>query len=147
MVMNKSHLTAINRKKPSLPMRILEKQKRLSLPVLDYGSGKGYDALYYDTAMYDPHYFPYKPKRKYKTIVCNYVLNVIKKAEGNEVLRDIQEMLAEDGTAYIAVRRDVKGQNWYKKGTYQRKCTLNLPILFENRTCAIYILRKYDIIE
>lgn len=145
--MNKSHLTAITRNKPSLPMRILEKDKLLSMPILDYGSGKGYDALYYQTAMYDKYHFPYKPKRKYKTIVCNYVLNVIKKTEGLEILKDIQDMLSEDGTAYIAVRRDVKGQHWYARGTYQRRCMLDLPILAENYTCAIYILQKYDIIK
>lgn len=124
-------------------MKFLAKYKCLKLPVLDYGSGKGFDAMYYQTAMYDPNHFPFKPRGKFRTITCNFVLNVVRKSQEKRILKDIQDLLANNGSAYISVRRDIKGQHIRKNGTYQRRCELPyLCLMEENSDFAIYHMRK-----
>jgi len=79
-VINNSHLTAVSRKLPAVPLRWLFKQGRLKGWVLDYGCGKSHKVNQQLCPMdgYDPFYRPYGIcLANYYTITCNYVLNVI----------------------------------------------------------------------
>lgn len=129
--MSKPHLTAIARKKPSVPMRQLDAKGLLTGRMLDYGCGKGMDAETYGMDKYDPHYSPELVYGPYDTITCNYVLNVIADAqERTLVLENIRDLLADGGRAYITVRDDkgaLKGTT--SRGTWQGKIDLDLPIV------------------
>lgn len=129
--MNKSHLTAITRKKPSLPTQYLYSVGLLYGEILDYGCGRGFDASYYFMDKYDKYYHPAKPKKLYDTIICNYVLNVVDLLEGEDIIKDIKSMLKHSGIAYITVRRDKYNEGFTHKGTYQRHVVLDLPVVKE----------------
>ena len=143
--MNKSHLTAIARNRPSVPMKRLAKANRLEgLKMLDYGCGRGFDADYYNMDKYDPYHHRNDEIFKigqYDVITCNYVLNVIESAyEREKTIDNLRLLLKKGGLAYITVRRDIKTEGYTKKGTYQENIQLNLPILWENSQFCTYIL-------
>lgn len=141
---NKSHLTAMSRRSPSRPMKLLDGAGMLQGEVLDYGSGRGYDADYYEVDSYDPYFRPNSEVflNKYNTITCNYVLNVIDEKTGKEVVGKIIKMLHRGGSAYITVRRDLKNTDYYtSRGTFQRLVFLNLPIIYEDSDMCIYMLK------
>lgn len=141
---SKAHLTAISRKKPSVPMRWLADHRLLRGRCLDYGCGRGFDATWFNfQALYDPYYAPDRPKGRFDTVTCHFVLNVIpSRFERLRVLKDIQSYLAENGIAYITIRRDVEREGWTSRGTYQENVRLDLPILYENSKFAIYKLTR-----
>ena len=132
--MNKTHLTAISRKKPSAPMKWLFDNygPMLKGMMLDYGCGRGFDADYYGLYKYDPHYHNDPSFRVcgegYDWIFCNYVLNVLQyKDEQDAVIKDICRLLKPTGGAFITVRRDCQlGKT--SKGTWQS------PIVFLDTT-------------
>lgn len=141
--MIKSHLTAITRKKPSLPMQYLYSKGLLKGDLLDYGCGKGYDSEYYSMDRYDKYFFPKKLNKLYDTITCNYVLNVVSKEEADSIIKDVLSHLKVGGTAYFTVRRDKYIEGITSKGTYQRqvKENLNIEVEFKNKFC-IYKINK-----
>ena len=98
---------AIKRKNPSKSSEILEKLKVLSDNVLDYGCGYGFDADYFKWDKYDPCYFDNYPNKQFQNIVCINVLNVVSKRIRNEIIKNIQELLNEDGKAYLCVPRNI----------------------------------------
>ncbi|MEO8399692.1 MAG: methyltransferase domain-containing protein [Ignavibacteriaceae bacterium] len=109
-----SHLTVKERKFPSLPLRFLLENSLLNGNILDYGCGLGKDLehlkkLNFNTVGYDPYYFPNYPQKKFDTIICFYVLNVLLPDEQSHVLMSLSELLKLGGKAYFAVRRDIKG--------------------------------------
>ena len=143
--MSKGHLTAISRNKPSVPMRRLDKAKRLEgLRMLDYGCGRGFDADHYSMDKYDPYYYRDDSIFKvgeYDVVTCNYVLNVIESPyERSKTIDNLRILLKKGGQAYITVRRDIKTEGYTKRGTYQENITLNLPILWENSQFCTYVL-------
>jgi len=157
--MKNSHKTAISRKKPSVPMRWLEKVGYLyddgsqSELMLDYGCGKGFDADYFGMAKYDPHFFPDVMALElgaYDIVTCNYVLNVVSYEEEHDLVFRVLSYLTDDGVAYFSVRRDIpRGAHTNKRGTYQRWVDLgqaggwNGPELIrETSTYAIYKIKK-----
>jgi hypothetical protein len=105
--------TAIARKKVSLPIRdrLVDELSDPCRRCLDYGCGRGYDAEMLGMFRYDPHFFPERPVGRFDRIYCGYVLNVLTKKEGQEVIDDIQSMMHKKSIAYIAVRRDMKPDN------------------------------------
>lgn len=138
-----SYKTAIARSSPSKPMRILEERNLLSDKIgLDFGCGRGFDADYYGLDKYDPHYYPSPVLKSFEIITCNYVLNVLLDDQQYQVLKDINSLLEAEGSAYISVRRDVKTPTLTSKGTYQCPVYLDLPILYEDSTVCIYVMRK-----
>ena len=139
----KTYLTAIARRYPAKPMRLLRKLDLLNGRLLDYGCGKGFDAQYYRMDAYDPYYAPQRPQGQYDVITCQYVLNVLEKEEEEKILEDIKNLLKDNGRAYLTVRRDIK-DGYTAKGTYQRIVKLPLPILKENRSFCTYILSKEE---
>lgn len=145
---NNSHLTAITRTKLSAPSKILLQKGLLKGNILDFGCGKGFDVSYlracgYKIQGYDQYYQPNKPNELFDTIICNYVLNVLESDKWQDVINEIKHLLNNNGTAYIAVRRDVKKGGYRKHGkgmTYQTNVELNFNKLCENAKYCIYIL-------
>ncbi len=81
-----SHFTAKKRDCISMPTRKLLDLGLLKGEILDYGCGYGKDvellkAKGFNVTGYDAYYFKDLPIRKYDTIICNYVLNVILQEE------------------------------------------------------------------
>lgn len=142
--MSNAWRTAITRKKPSKPIAALEADGRLVGRVLDYGSGRGYDACYLGAECYDPHFQPDMPDGLFDTIVCNYVLNVIpSESERLQVIADIQSRLKSDGRAYISVRADKGSLNGYTKtGSWQGLIVLDAPVVAKDNGFKTYELCK-----
>lgn len=137
---NPYKLTALKRKKLSLPMEYLLSKGLIRGKVLDYGCGNGQDVdrlktLGYDIMGYDKYNKLFNNDGLllddyYDTITCIYVLNVIPDLEQHQELLNILTRLGKD--VYIAIRSDKKSikENWvyineyecYKtsKGSYQR---------------------------
>lgn len=141
--MNKAYLTAISRKSLSIPIRWLLKRDLVTKNHLDYGCGRGGDADRLTCDRYDPHYFPDKPLKKYDSITCTYVLNVLYSTDIGNVIESIRELLTDDGKAYITVRRDIKKEGITSRGTHQYMVYLDEPLLYENSNFALYEITRY----
>jgi len=149
-----NHLTAKERKTLSFPAKYLLSKKLLSGDILDYGCGFGKDVELLsekglEIAGYDKYYFPQYPQKKFDTIVCFYVLNVLMVEEQAKVLMDVSRLLKQDGKAYFAVRRDIKHEGFrihklHQKPTYQ--CNVHLPFnsVFRNENTEIYEYKHYN---
>ena len=143
-----SHLTAKERVKLSFPAKKLMQKKLLEGRILDFGCGLGSDVEIlrhkgYDVYGYDRYHFPQYPQGQFDTIICLYVLNVLLSQEQATVLMELSALLKPGGSAYFAVRRDLKREGYrihkvHKKPTYQ--CNVKLPFdsLFKNDFCEIY---------
>jgi len=135
--------TAMGRKGMSAPASWLKKQDLLKGRILDYGSGRGFDADAIGADRYDPYWHPVKPKGKFDTIMCNYVLNVVDEQTQAEIIRDIRSLLKKGGSAYISVRRDMKGKeadtvNW----NVQRWVELDFPSIRKTSGYEMYRIEK-----
>ena len=149
--MPNEHLTALARNSPSAPMRYLESigtfdpiNPILQYRMLDYGSGRGYDAQYYKMEKYDSYYHPKKPVGKFGLITCNYVLNVVCDDNARRsILKDIDRLLVKNGIAYISVRNDTcKLTGITSKGTWQALIKLGLPLVRRTSGYTIYAMSK-----
>lgn len=148
-----SHLTAKERDAPSLPVRMLYGRGLLRGAVLDYGCGYGRDVEFLrsrglDAEGYDPYYFPATPARKFDTIVCFYVLNVLFEDEQTAVLMDVARLLKPGGRAYFAVRRDIVQDGFrqhyvHKKPVYQCAVTLPFQSIYRNENTEFYEYQHY----
>ena len=119
--------------------------------ILDFGCGFGFDTdelkrQGYDIVGYDYYYRPDYPEGKFDTIICNYVLNVLEPYAQAEVMMNVTNLLHPRGTAYFAVRRDLKEEGFrlhaiHRQYTYQ--CNVRLPFLsLENN--GSYELYQYN---
>lgn len=134
---NHPYLTAIKRTDLSVPARYLLQHDLLNGRILDFGCGFGYDTEElkrqgYDITGYDDYYCPEYPEGKFDTIFCIYVLNVLEPYAQAEVMMNVSNLLSPKGTAYFAVRRDIKEEGFrlhaiYHEYTYQ--CNVRLPFL------------------
>jgi len=113
--------TAIVRKKPSVPMQWLHNNSLLKGRVLDYGCGRGFDVKYYKIDGYDPRWNVKLKKRKYDTITCNFVLNVVWPIEQFQIIDHIKHLLKKNGKAYFTVRRDIKKGYMVNRGNYPQR--------------------------
>lgn len=123
-------------------MRWLEEQKLLKGEMLDYGCGRGFDAEYYHMDGYDPNWKKTEPSNLYDTITCNYVLNVVNEKEQERILNHIQELLEPNGTAYIAVRRDITYPSQPGRGCTIRYLVLPFLTIYGHRDYVIYKMEK-----
>lgn len=148
---NHPYLTAIKRNNLSVPTRFLKDNNLLKGRILDFGCGYGFDTdeLHrqgYDIIGYDYYYRPDFPEGKFNTIICNYVLNVLEPYAQAEVMMNVTNLLQPDGTAYFAVRRDLKEEGFrlhaiHRQYTYQ--CNVKLP--FKSLECnSSYELYQYN---
>lgn len=144
--MNNSYRTAIQRKQLSGPAAFLFASGLLVGRLLDYGSGRGFDAKAIGATAYDPYFAPQPPEGVFDTILCTFVLNVIPGAkERTEVLEQLQKLLTDTGHAYISVRRDrpkLRGET--SIGTWQGYVQLNLPSLRKTSSYEVYVLSRSD---
>ena len=134
---NHPYLTAIKRTDLSAPVRYLLQHDLLKGRILDFGCGFGYDTdelkrRGYDITGYDYYYRTEYPEGKFDTIFCVYVLNVLEPYAQAEVMMNVSNLLSPKGTAYFAVRRDLKEEGFrlhaiYREYTYQ--CNVRLPFL------------------
>lgn len=147
---NHPYLTAIKRTDLSVPTRYLLQHDLLKGRILDFGCGFGYDTdelkrQGFDIVGYDSYYRPDYPDGKFDTIICIYVLNVLERYPQADVMMSISNLLSSNGTAYLAVRRDLTEEGFrfhaiHKQYTYQ--CNVKLP--FESLVCnSSYELYKY----
>jgi hypothetical protein len=146
---NKAHLTAISRKTLSQPMKHLVKEGLILDSALDYGCGRGQDADELCINAYDPYHRPDEDAlvtNHYKTVTCNYVLNVIPEEHARHaVLNKIRDLLTDDGIAYVSVRNDVKALNgWTSKSTWQGLVLLDLPVVKKTSNFIMYKVTKND---
>jgi len=140
--LDNAHKTAITRRGISAPMKHLIKKELLLGATLDYGCGKGSDAIELEMDRFDPHHHNVVLRQSYDTITCHYVINTLLPDDGEDVLRRIKALLNTNGRAYITVRRDVKIDGFTSRGTYQRNVLLDLPIVHEvKRGYCIYLLK------
>jgi diadenosine tetraphosphate (Ap4A) HIT family hydrolase len=149
-----SHLTAKEREYLSFPAKILFNQNLLVGDVLDFGCGFGSDVkLLQEKGIkiegYDKHYFPEYPAKKFDTIICFYVLNVLMPEEQATVLMELSQLIKPTGKVYIAVRRDLQFEGFrmhklHQKKTYQCNVILNSKSYFKNENCEIYEYQHYN---
>jgi diadenosine tetraphosphate (Ap4A) HIT family hydrolase len=149
-----SHLTAKERDTLSFPAKILFNQNLLVGDVLDFGCGFGNDVKLLKAKgvkidAYDKHYFPSYPTKKFDTIICFYVLNVLLPEEQATVLMELSHLIKPSGRVYIAVRRDLQYEGFrthkiHQKSTYQCNVLLNSKSFFKNENCEIYEYQHFN---
>ena len=153
-VKNNPHLTAKERTSISFPTRWLKQNNLLKGEILDFGCGFGFDTDElqkegFGIVGYDNYYRPEYPAKRFDTIICNYVLNVLEPKEQAEVLMEISELLKPTGTAYFTVRRDLKSEGFrihyvHKQPTYQCNVVLPYKSVFLNENCEIYEYKHFN---
>lgn len=152
-----SHLTAKERETLSFPTNSLLKRNLLIGEILDFGCGFGKDVELlknkgFNVLGYDKHYFPEYPIKKFDTIICFYVLNVLMQEEQANVLMEVSQLLKPTGKAYFAVRRDIRFEGFrthkiHQKPTYQCNVILNYRSIFKNENCEIYEYEHFNQIK
>lgn len=148
-----SHCTAKERDTISFPGKILKEKRLLQGRVLDFGCGFGKDVEVLKNQKiniegYDSYYFKIYPDKKYDTIICFYVLNVLLPQEQARVINEISSLLEIGGKAYFAVRRDIDQPGFrvhkiHKKETYQCNVILPFKSIFRNDFVEIYEYQHY----
>jgi diadenosine tetraphosphate (Ap4A) HIT family hydrolase len=148
-----SHRTAKERDKMSYPTRILLERDFLQGEILDFGCGFGKDVeelqdKNLNATGYDPYYQPEYPEKQFDTIICHYVLNVLKNQEQAKVLFEVSRLLKFGGKAYFSVRRDIKNPGFrthfvHKVKTYQTNVLLPFISIFKNENVEIYEYQHY----
>lgn len=152
-----NHLTAKERDSMSFPAKLLLNKNLLAGDVLDFGCGFGKDvellkAKGINITGYDKHYFPEYPQKKFDTIICFYVLNVLLPEEQATVLMELSQLVKPTGKVYIAVRRDLQFEGFrmhkiHQKKTYQCNVVLNSKSFFKNENCEIYEYKHFNQIK
>lgn len=152
VIENHPQLTAIHRKSMSAPLQWLVSRNLVKSPVIDFGSGHGEDtrqllAMGFKAVPYDPFYCPMKPKGKFKTVLCIYVLNVLESVQREHVIDSCINLIENGGSAYFAVRRDIEKEGFRgQKGreTYQVNVVLESPfeLYYLSRKFAVYRYKK-----
>ena len=149
-----NYLTAKERETLSFPAKLLLNKSLLVGDVLDFGCGFGKDvellkAKGINVVGYDKHYFPEYPTKKFDTIICFYVLNVLMQEEQANVLMEVSRLVKRTGKAYFAVRRDLQYEGFrthkiHHKATYQCLVRLNYKTIFKNENCEIYEYEHFN---
>lgn len=142
-----SYNTAMSRKGPSSPVKLLESKGYIAGRILDYGCGKGADLKFlqekgYSASGYDPYWLPNDiGQERFDTILCTYVLNVISEDEAFRVMEKISSTLSEGGKAFLTVRRDLKKEGLTSRG-FQRNVKLDCEVVKQNSNFCIYSFSK-----
>jgi hypothetical protein len=134
----KPHKTAISRSKLPQPTQYLITNNLIKGDCLDFGCGKCASLnseIRIDS--YDPFFQPLYPTKKYDTIVCNYVLNVVPPDVQDQIVSQIKELLNPYGVAYISVRRDIK-EDYKTKDTEQFVVRLGEKSITKNSNFEMY---------
>lgn len=152
-----SHLTAKERETLSFPAKIILNKNLFIGEVLDFGCGFGSDvkllqAKGINIEGYDKFHYPKYPTKKFDTIICFYVLNVLMPEEQATVLMELSQLIKPYGMVYIAVRRDLQYEGFrmhklHQKQTYQCNVVLNSKTIFRNENCEIYEYQHFNQIK
>jgi hypothetical protein len=129
-----AHKTAIARRGASAPVKYLINKGLLVGRILDHGCGKGDICKFTDiqnAEQWDPTWHPQRPLGLFDTVYSGFVLNTMPEEARHNVLSDIRRFLAPGGTAYIAIRRDIKQEGVTRTGSEQYNATLPFPRLVE----------------
>lgn len=132
--------TAMSRRALSAPAMHLLKRGLLVGEVLDYGCGKcdlekfieacpGAKHFPHKIVSWDPNFHPTRPREKFDTVVCIYVLNVLDPISRKKALLDAQGYVKNNGRLYIAVRRDIKRKTQTYPGVIQYPVKLQDPFV------------------
>jgi len=151
------HLTKKKRENLSFPAKILYNKNLLVGDILDYGCGFVNDVKILqekgvNIKVYDKHYFKDYPSKKFDTIICFNILNVLQPEEQTIVLMELAQLIKPTGIVYIAVRRDLKYEGFrmhklQQKKTYHCNVILNSKSFFKNEKCEIYEYQHYNQIK
>ncbi len=134
---------AIRHDEVSFAARWLVDNHRIQGRVLDYGCGHGFDADHFGWCGYDPYYRQQSPGGTFDTVVCNHVLNMLTRRARTEAIDKIQNLLADDGVAWLAVPRNIPKTG--KLGTRKRiqnYVVLDLLSCFSDAMLEIYRMTK-----
>lgn len=151
--MNNSYRTAIVRKRPSLPLRVLINNNKINKnnKILDFGCGRGTDHTWlqsngYNANGYDPYWNPIKSSlnKKYDIVLCSYVLNVVNANERRIIIKKLKDLTNKSGRIYLTVRRDIKKDYITKYGVHQYLVYLPYRIVKETSAYCIYEVNKND---
>lgn len=108
-----THLTALERTKPSKPVRYLLHYNKLPKQerILDFGCGKGFDVAFLKSLGFHVHgYDPYKEfgfnkvHGKFFCVLMTYVINHLTHSQSMPVLAKAWSLLRPEGTLHISVR-------------------------------------------
>jgi len=131
--------TARARRKLSAPGEYLLARGLLAGRVLDFGCGHGDLAKFIaaketqtspwpsSIEQWDPNFHDKKPRGKFDTVACIYVLNVLPPRCRKKVLQEAQAYVKKRGRLYVAVRRDLSGEGKTSIGTEQYNVHLRKP--------------------
>jgi hypothetical protein len=125
-------MTAPVRRAPPVPLRWLKNHGYIQGKALDYGCGR---YVWYDMFGYDPHWNIIPLDEEYDTVTCIYVLNTLSESEEKEVINKVNKL---GKNTYFAVRRDLPKEGKLGRGCWQRNVILDIPLLYECSTYAIY---------
>lgn len=152
-----NHLTAKERTSLSFPAKILLERNLFYGDVLDFGCGFGKDVeLLKEKGIsisgYDKYHLPEYPTKKFDTIICFYVLNVLLAEEQTIVLLELSQLVKPTGKVYFAVRRDLQHEGFrmhkvHQKQTYQCNVILNFKSIFRNDNCEMYEYSHFNQIQ
>jgi len=152
-----NHLTAKERTSLSFPAKILLERNLFQGDVLDFGCGFGKDVeLLKEKGIsisgYDKYHLPEYPTKKFDTIICFYVLNVLLAEEQTIVLLELSQLVKPTGKVYFAVRRDLQHEGFrmhkvHQKQTYQCNVILNFKSIFRNDNCEMYEYSHFNQIQ
>ena len=137
---------AIKRTKPSAAASLIA--GAVSGRVLDYGCGHGFDADHYKWESYDPYYRPAKLEGPFDTIICTNVLNALSRNNRHKVIKKIQELLTDDGIAFLTVPRNIPKTG--KLGIHhslQNYVVFTLPSFHCDDKLEIYQLTKASVFK
>jgi hypothetical protein len=107
---------------------------------LDYGCGRGFDATHFGMTKYDPHFYPEYPVPAFSVITCIYVLNVVGIDSGRNIIKQIQSLLVETGSAYVVWRNDLRRDT----DSQRRVAVTGGTLLKQTRPYHVARINKYD---
>lgn len=150
--------TAIARRGPSAPCRMFFEKGLVEAPILDYGAGRGADAIWLrqqgaDVTAWDPFWGPthLDRRRRYQTVLLTYVLNVLPADERKEALLQAWGMVKRGGRLLVTVRTDLRGKSrtqwrtveWLEKELVGlTKINLWWKLLDHTPSRAMYVVKK-----
>ena len=153
-IINNPQLTARKRTSLSFSTRWLQTKNLLIGEILDFGCGYGFETeelkkQSYSIVGYDKYLRSTLPDKKFDTIICNEVLNVLEPEEQASVLMSISELLKPSGKAYFTLRRNLKREGFrvhpvYKLPVYQSRVFLAFQSIFSNEKIEIYEYQHYN---
>jgi len=101
-------------------------------------------AIIVSRGSYDPYYRPALPEGQFDTIVCISVVSALSRTNRARVLGRVQELLTEDGKAYVAVPRDLpKTGKLGINHSLQNYVVLTLPSIYADDSLEIYEMVKH----